>query len=158
MCLRGTLCGTQLLSISSRQIYGYRIINPVAKITYSRVLFDCNIIIRVCRCRRDMKVPTIFMINTFLQPVKYSASIWPSLGLLIMLHNPRCFQQPPQRVGEPRGWSLWPDPVHDFVRSRLIASDVCERSTTSQNLPVGEFSISSGKGRAPTSRIVIPIA
>ena len=105
-----------------------------------------------------MKIPTIFMINTFLQPVKYSASIWPSLGLLIMLHSPRCFQQLPQRVGEPRGWSLWPNPVHDFVRSRLIASDVGERSTTGQNLPVGEFSISSGKGRAPTSRIVIPIA
>jgi len=75
-----------------------------------------------------------------------------------MLDSPRRNQQLPQRVGEPRGRSVWPNSIHDFENNRLIASDIGERDTSRQNLPGGEFSILNRQGCMLTSRIVIPIA
>ena len=96
--------------------------------------------------------------NTFLQSVKYGASRWPSPGFLSVLHNPRRHQQLPQHIGEPRGWSVWPCPSHDFENDCLIMSDIGERDTSCQNLPGGEFSTFNRKECALTSMIVIPIA
>jgi len=135
-----------------------RMIDPVTKITCCLVPPDCNIIIRTCRSRRDMnklwyslgdmgRTPSSCQdsrtsgaidspkssTRSFNRPnFKYSAGRWSPLGFLSVLHNTHCHQQLPRCAGEPRGWSVWWSPSHDFEHNRLMLRVVSERDTSAR--------------------------
>ena len=86
------------------------------------------------------------MIDTFVQPVKYSGGRWTPPGFPGVLLNPACRQQLPQYIGEPRGRPLRPSPFDDIVHSSPDGGELAEWRAPSYNLPEGGSNISVGRG------------
>jgi len=122
----------------------------VAKITYRRLLFDGLRHQNLSLYKAHEKtpafargaIPTAFlplfrddwdnrlppMINTFLQPSKHSKGRWPLL-VPDVFHDPSCHQQLPQRVSEPRRWSVRPITFNDFTNNGHTFSGIVEWMT-----------------------------